>query len=377
MKSGPLFSVQIDTARTWRGGQYQLLLAARGLRARGHRVVVVAHPDGELRRRLDEGSEVVPLAPRNEIDLPAAWRLSRILRDLSPDVVHAHDSHAVAMAATALSFGSPTPRPPLVFARRVDFRLRGNSFSRWKYRQVDCFVAASRAIRTMLVEDGAPADRVVTVHDGIDIERVERTEAADVRQEFWFPPHSFVVGNIAALVPHKGQKHLVDAAAMVVRDAPEVRFLILGEGELRGALEQQVHQLHLGQHVILAGFRTEVLPLLKGLDLFVMSSVTEGLGSALLDAMAAGRPIVATTAGGIPEVIENGEDGILVPPRNPRALADAILGLMRDPERRQQLAAAGHARVQRAFSADRMVEATLGVYEELVGRSRAVGSANP
>ncbi len=372
-----MLTVQIDTGRTWRGGQNQVMLMTRGLRARGHRVVVVAHPDGELRRRLGDSDDLVALGPRNEIDLPAAWRLSRLLRDLSPDIIHAHDSHAVAMAAAALSFGAPVPRPPLIFARRVDFRLRGNSFSKWKYRQVDAFVAASGAIAAMLVEDGVPGDRIFTIHDGIDVARVEQAEPLNVREEFWFPPHSVVVGNIAALVPHKGQKFLVDAAAAVVHEAPEARFVILGEGELRQDLEHQIRRLHLGQHVVLAGFRPDVLGLLKGLDLFVMSSVTEGLGSALLDAMAAARPIVATTAGGIPEVVADGETGVLVSPRDSRALANAILALLRDPGRRAELAAAGRARVKRQFSDQRMVDATLAVYERLAGRSLATGSSRP
>jgi L-malate glycosyltransferase len=372
-----MFFVQIDSGRTWRGGQNQVLLMTSGLRARGHRVVVVAHPDGELRKRLGDGVDLVPLAPRNEIDLPAAWRLSRLLRDLSPDVVHAHDSHAVAMAATALSIGAPSPRPPLVFSRRVDFRLRGNSFSKWKYRQVDAFVAASGAIHAMLLEDRAPADRVFTVHDGIDIDRVEAAEPVNLREEFWFPPHSLVIGNIAALVPHKGQKFLVDAAAIVVHEAPEARFVILGEGDLKQDLEHQIRRLHLGQHVVLAGFRPDVLGLLKGLDLFVMSSVTEGLGSALLDAMAAGRPIVATRAGGIPEVVADGETGMLVPPRDSRALADAIRTLLRDPGRRARLAEGGRTRVRKLFSADRMVDGTLAVYERLADKSLAAGSRHP
>ena len=370
-----MFSVQIDTARSWRGGQHQVVLATLGLRARGHRVTVVANPDGELRRRLGDEVDVVPLAPRNEVDLPAAWRLSRVLRDLRPDVVHAHDSHGVAVAATALSIASSDPRPPLVFSRRVDFHLMGNSFSRWKYRQVDCFVAASDAIRTMLVDDGVPPDRTVTIRDGIDVERVERTEPLDVRQEFWFPPNSLVVGNIAALVPHKGQKYLVDAAATVVRERPEARFVILGEGELKPEIERQIRHLHLGQHVVLAGFRTDVIGLLKGFDLFAMSSVTEGLGSTLLDAMAARRPVVATRAGGIPEVVTDGETGVLVPTRDALALARAILALLADEPRRHELALAGWARVRRDFSADRMVDATIGVYERLVRRTSSGDTA--
>jgi L-malate glycosyltransferase len=365
-----MFSLQIDTARTWRGGQNQVLLTTRGLLARGHRVVVVAHPEGELRRRLEGIAEVVPLVGRNEVDLAAAWRLSRSLRELRPDIVHAHDPHGVATAATALSIAGLAPRPPLVAARRVDFRLKGNSFSRWKYRQVDRFVTASGAIRTMLIEDGIAADRVITVHEGVDIARIEAVEPLDVRAEYWFPPHSVIVGNIAALVAHKGQKHLIDAAALVVREFPEARFLILGEGELRPALEQQIKHLHLGQHVVLAGFRQDVLRVLKGLDLFVMSSVTEGLGTSLLDAMAAARPIVATRAGGIPEVVVHGETGLLVPPKDAHALAEAILEMLRDATRRRSCADAGLARVQARFSVDRMVEDTLAVYQPLIDKTR-------
>jgi glycosyltransferase involved in cell wall biosynthesis len=372
-----VFSLQIDTARSWRGGQHQVLLTARGLSARGHRVVVVAHPDGELRRRLPADMEVVPFVTRNEVDVPAAWRLSRVIRDLQPDLVHAHDPHGVAAAATALSIASPARRPALVAARRVDFHLKANSFSRWKYRQVDRFVTASEAIRAMLLQDGVSPDRVVTVHEGIDVERVVAVEPMNVREEYWFPPHSLIVGNIAALVPHKGQKFLIDAAALVVREMPEARFLVLGEGELHASLEHQIRHLHLAQHVVLAGFRADVLGVLKGLDLFVLSSVTEGLGTSLLDAMAAERPIVATRAGGIPEVVVHGETGLLVPPRDGAALAAAILEMLRDPVRRQRCAAAGFARVRERFSVDRMVDETLGVYAALVGTSPAAGSGNP
>jgi glycosyltransferase involved in cell wall biosynthesis len=371
-----VFSLQIDTARTWRGGQNQVLLTTQGLAARGHRVVVVAHPEGELRRRLPAGIEIVPLAPRNEVDLPAAWRLSRLIRELRPDIVHAHDAHGVAVAATALSMAPPAPAPPLIAARRVDFRLGGSSFSRWKHQRVTRFVAASEAIRALLVKDGIEPDRVVTVHEGIDVDRVAAAEPIDVRAEYWFPPHSSIVGNIAALVPHKGQKFLVDAAATVVREIPEARFLIIGEGELRSVIEHHIRQAHLAKHVVLTGFRPDVLRVLKGLDLFVMSSVTEGLGTSLLDAMAAGRPVVATRTGGIPEVVADGETGVLVPPRDAEALASAIVGLLRDPDRRRQFAAAGLARVRERFSADRMVDQTLAVYAAVAGTSLRAGTAS-
>ena len=140
------------------------------------------------------------------------------------------------------------------------------------------------------------------------------------------------------------------------------RFLILGEGELRDALERQIQELGLERHVLLGGFRTDALGLMKSFDLFVMSSVTEGLGSAMLEAMVCRRPVVATRAGGIPEVVVDGETGLLVPPHDEPALADAMVRVLGDPRSPRGLADAGYERVVREFSVERMVERTLEVY---------------
>src|SRR5919106_4726680 len=121
-----MFSLHIDTARTWRGGQNQVLVTVLGMRAAGHRAMLVAHPDGELRARAAEGLELLPLAPRTEMDLAAAWRLARALKQLRPDIVHAHDPHAVAMAALARSMSTQAVKPPIIASRRVDFHLGRN-----------------------------------------------------------------------------------------------------------------------------------------------------------------------------------------------------------------------------------------------------------
>jgi glycosyltransferase involved in cell wall biosynthesis len=375
-----MFSLHIDTARTWRGGQNQVLLTVNGLREIGHRTTLVAHPDGELRRRAAEGLDFIPLAPRTEMDLSSAWKLSRVIKRLEPDIVHAHDPHGVAMASLALSFGAAAQgrtAPALVAARRVDFHLKGNSFSRWKYRQVDCFIAASEAIRQMLVGDGVPAARTVTVHEGIDLEHVLAAPAVNVHEAFWLPHHAPVVGNVAALVPHKGQRYLIDAAHLVVREVPDARFVILGEGELREHLEKQVREHHLEKHVFLPGFRADVLGCLKAFDIFVMSSVTEGLGTSLLDAMACARPIVATNAGGIPEVVKDGETGILVPPRDARAMARAIVSLLTHSDERRQMGEAGLKRLRSRFTVERMVSETASVYARVAGTPHAADIDGP
>ena len=361
-----MFSLHIDTARTWRGGQNQVLVTVLGLRAVGHRTMLVAHPSGELRQRAAEGLDLVPLAPRTEMDLGAAWRLSRLLKRSKPDIVHAHDPHAVAMAALALSMSTQPAKPPLVASRRVDFHLRGSSLSRWKYRQVDCVICASEAIRRMLVADGIPEARAVTVHEGIDLDRVAAAPPAPLHEEFWLPHDAPIVGNVAALVPHKGQRYLIEAAALVVRQVPDARFIIAGEGELRPSLERQIKERRLEKHVVLAGFRPDVLSVHKGFDVFVLSSTTEGLGTSLLDAMACAKPVVATQAGGIPEVVTDGVTGLLVPPRDHEALAGAIVILLKDAALRRKYGDAGLERVRDRYSAERMVQDTVGVYGQLV-----------
>ena len=338
--------------------------------------MLVAHPDGELARRASEGHDLVLLAPAHEVDFAAGFRLARVLRELQPDLIHAHDPHAVSMASMALSTMSDPRRPALVIARRVDFHLKRNAFSRWKYQQVDAAICVSNAIRDMVVEDGIAESAAFVVHEGVQVERIEALPSADVCKELWLPPGSPTVGNIAALVPHKGQRYLVDAAQAVVRAMPDAHILIFGEGELRPALSRQIKHLGLEHHVQLAGFRPDILSLLKGLDVFVMSSLTEGLGTSILDAMAASKPLVGTTAGGIPEAVEDGVTGILVPPHNAAALADAILRLLQDGALRRRMGEAGLERVRALFNVDRMIDQTLAVYEHVAGMHRGAGNGN-
>jgi len=327
--------------------------------------VLVAHPEGELYRRASEGPDLVPLAPINEVDLAAGWKLSRLVRKWQPAIVHAHDPHAVAMTSLALSFGAPVPRPKIVASRRVDFHLQGNTFSQWKYRQVDGFIAASGAIRDILVHDGIPAGRIVVVHDGIDVEKIAHRQATDLHAEYWLPHGVPVLVNVGALVPHKGQKFLIDAMSMVLPEVPDAHLVIFGEGELRATLERQVKHLSLEKRVLLPGFREDVLSLVKSADLFVMSSLTEGLGSAVLDAMAMGLAVVGTRAGGIPEAVVPDETGALVEPGDAKALAAAIVVLLKDPVRRQAFGESGRQRVTRHFDVEHLIDGTLAAYRQL------------
>ena len=228
----------------------------------------------------------------------------------------------------------------------------------------------------MLIQDGIPESRVSVVHEGIDLHRAEHARPADIHRELWLPHGAPLVGNVAALVPHKGQRHLLDAAALVLQKVPDARFIIAGTGELEQSLTHHAHALNLDKHVFFTGFRPDVLSLHKAFDIFVMSSVTEGLGTSVLDAMACGRPVVSTRAGGLPEIVDHERTGLLVPLRDPSAMADAIVRLLTDDALRARYGAAGLQRIRERFNADRMVDETVEVYARAVGTPHAAGSAN-
>ena len=203
------------------------------------------------------------------------------------------------------------------------------------------------------------------MHEGVDLGHIDAAPVASLREELWLPHGAPIVGNVAALVPHKGQRHLVEAALLVLPQVPDVRFVIAGEGELRPALERQIHEHRLEKHVLLTGFRPDVLSLHKAFDVFVMSSVTEGLGTSIIDAMACGKPVVATSVGGIPELVVNGETGFLVAPRDHEGMARALTALLKDESLRQRMGEAGRTRARVDFSAERMVQDTLRVYRRV------------
>lgn len=361
-----MFSFHVDTARTWHNAQNQTLLTVMGLRAAGHRAWLAAHPEGELKRHAREGLDLLPIAPRSEMDFSSGWGLSRALRRLRPDILHAHDPHAVAMASMAISMAYPPPCPPLVASRRVAFRMKRNAFSRWKYSQVNLFLCSSEVVRQNLIADGVPARLTTTVHDGIDVGHVDASPPGDLRAEFWLPHGCPIVGTVGALVPHKAHRHLVAAAARVLRKIPEARFFIVGEGDEREALEALIRQLKLEKHVILTGWREDVLSLHKAFDIFAQSSITEGLGTALLDAMACRKPVVATCTGGVDEAVVDRVTGLLVEPHDEAAMAKAIIALLEDEPARARMGEEGRKRVEAKFSVERMIADTIAAYERLV-----------
>ena len=352
----------LDTGRSWRGGQAQVLLLLRGLEARGHRSRLLAPRGPLLERAAAAGIEWRAWEPRGEWDLGAMVEAARALRGWAPDLAHAHSAHAHALGVPAARLAGV---PAVVVSRRVDFAVGGNPLSRLKYAAgVDRYLCISRGVREVMRAGGIPERRLALVPSGIELGTADpATPAPDLRAIIGVPAGTPLAGTVAALAPHKNHADLLRAARQVVDARADVHFVWIGEGECRPALERLRAELSLESRVHLLGFRPDARRLMTQFTVFVLSSYLEGLCTSLLDAQSQGVPVIATAVGGVPDLVADGVTGRLVPPRDPAALAAAILRAIDDAPARQGWADRARDSV-RAFSADHMVERTLEVYRE-------------
>jgi glycosyltransferase involved in cell wall biosynthesis len=357
-----------------------VLYLMRGLAAAGVEQELLCQPDGVIGRRAEEeGLAVWRRALHGEIDLPAALAIARRLRERRHDVIHMHTSHAHTLGVLGARMAG-SARPVTVVSRRVDFSIhkrRVLDFSRQKYTWgVDRILCVSEMIRRVLLGDGLPESLLEVVHSGVDLGRFEGVpdRSADYRREFHIPSGVPVIGNVAHCADHKGQRYLVAAAPAVLERHPEARILIVGDGELLPALREQARELGVAERVLFPGFRTDVPALLAWFDVFCFPSHLEGLGTSVLDALAVRLPVVATTAGGIPEMIESGTHGLLVPPRDGPALADALVWMLEHRDEAAALGRAGRERVESDFTCQRTAERTLAAYRRLLTAARPAGS---
>ncbi|MBL4849459.1 MAG: glycosyltransferase family 4 protein [Planctomycetes bacterium] len=365
--------LHLNTEPTWRGGEQQVLYLLDGLAARGLPSEIIAQPGKPMAERAAKSGHVVhERTMHGEIDLPAALYIRRRILAGEINFVHAHTSHAHSLGAVAVRLTPAARRPKMIVARRVDFSIYRRSFfglNGLKYRHgVDHYVTVSEAIRQVLISDGLPPEWITCVHSGIDLARIDDApeETAKLRAELDVPDGHKLIGNVAALAGHKGQRYLIEAIPTILAQEPEVTFVIVGDGELKEELLAQADTLGVAERIRFTGFRTDVPSLLKAFDIFVMPSHMEGLGTSVLDALAARLPVVGTEAGGMPEILIEGETGLVCPIKDGPAIAKNVLRLLADPELAARLAVAGRARVEKMFSTDSMVEGTLAVYRRLL-----------
>lgn len=346
--------LHVDPERGWGGGEVQVLALARALRARGHEVELAVDPRGRLAAAARAaGLSTCALRVRNHLDVAAGLRLRRLAR--GADVVHFHTARAHALAPF---LGGARIRR--VVTRRMDYVPFGGPYSRFLYnRAVDVVIAISEGVRAALLRAGVEPGRIRVVPSGVDPTALVPAAGARaaLRREWGVPPEAVLVVVLGALERRKGHAVLLAAAA----EAPGLRYAFCGEGRERAALDRAAAAL--GDAVRFVGFRDDVAACLAAADVVALPSLQEGLGVAALEAMAAGRPVVASRVGGLAEVVVDEVTGLLVPPGDAAALGRALARLGADPALRERLGAAGRARVLACYTVAQMAEGTLACYE--------------
>lgn len=379
--TSPIRICQIASGDLWAGAEVQLAASASYLVERPDvDLTAILMNEGSLAHELRRlGVPVTVIDESRHTALGVLMTLTRWLRDHPVEVVHTHRYKETVLGAIAARLAGV---PCLV--RTVHGQseaLRG--WHRGKLRMYEvldgialrCFadriIAVSRRLAARLQESGYETGTVIPIHNGVDLRKVRPTRGRlAVRQELGIEPGHPLIGTVGRLSPVKGHADFLRAARLILQGEPATRFLIVGDGPLRGELATLAEQLQIAQACRFVGARCDVYDLVGAMDVFVLPSLDEGIPMALLEAMALGRPVVATAVGGVPEVVADHTTGVLVPSRDAPALSEACLELVREPAWAETIGARARRLVEEAFSHEQSGRELVNAYRALIGRSR-------
>ncbi len=337
------------------GAEVHVTALAQALAARGDHARVFCPTGRPLVAYLQaRGIEPLSWKTTGKIDPATVLRLANLIRAERLELIHAHLS-------TASFLGSLAARMTGVPCVAT---VHGFTSLFW-YGMAHRLIAVSAAVRDHLLTQGIPAERIRVVHNGISLTRYTSVPAAEAKRALGLPADAPVAGVVGRLSPEKGQAVALEAWTRVAAARPGARLLLVGAGADDDALRVRAAELGLEALVHFAGFQDDPAPYLSACDVVLVPSLKEGLGFAALEAMALERPVVASNTGGLPEAVADGETGLLVPPGDASALADAVLALIADPTRRAALGRAGRARVEAHFDADRQFDQLRRVLAEV------------
>lgn len=378
------------------GSAENTLLTALGLDKNRYKVLLAKGPSTESKMGLRERMEVdksLQIAQSDGIgiiniprlmrrieplyDLISFIKILKIIRSEKPQIVHTHTSKAGLLGRLA-AFVAKTPiiiHTPhghifygyfgrvtsyfFVLVERLLAKITDKIISLTNQEELD-------HVRFKI----APSEKFISIHSGVDIQRFISAKSGrdGLKESFGIMPQSLVVGTVGRLVPIKGHKYLIEAAPKILKEVPGVRFVLVGDGNLRPKLQRLTHTLNIQDAFLFLHWRSDIPKIINMFDLFALPSLNEGMGKVLVEAMAAGKPIVASDTGGIPDLVTHGYNGLLVPPGNPSRLAEAIVTLLKDSNRRQEIGKNGKLLAQR-YSLESMVEKIETLYEELLAKN--------
>lgn len=354
--------LHVSTALSWRGGEQQLTYLLDELRDEIEQFVLCA-----------KGSEMEAFCQKNSFnyyavkkvssfDFSFAKTLKNICNNLSIDLCHLHDAHAHTFAILAAFMGN---KCPLVLSRRVDFPIKNSFFSRLKYNHPAIFkiLCVSKKIKEITASDIKDKSKLSVVYSGIDLNKFSKRNGK-LRKELNISNDIRLIGNTSALADHKDYFTFLDVAESIIKSERNVHFVIFGNGPLEEKIKAYAKSKKLNEQLTFLGYRTDVPQLLADLDLFLITSKTEGLGTSIIDAFACRVPVVATAAGGIPELVEDQKTGLLCPVKDVDCLSANVSKLLNDASLSQQIIKGASEKVKQ-FSKEHTAKETLKHYQDI------------
>lgn len=354
--------VHTESSLGWGGQEHRTFKEMVGLRQLGHRMILLCQPKAKFGARAREaGFEVFEVRMRNGIDLPAAWKMAAIIRRVQADVVNTHSGRDSILGGLAG-----------LLAGRLVVRTRHLALpitSRFTYTTLPHHVVSvSEHVRRYLISEGVPESRVSTVYTGIDPQVMQLDGPSTLRAELGIADSARVIGTVAILRMKKGHRFIVEAADRILAAHPDTHFVFAGDGAQMDNLKTLIAAKGLAARIHLLGLRRDIANVLAGCDLFLLPTEQEALGTSYIEAMAMGLPVVGTNVDGVPEVVRDGDNGLLIAPGDAASLAEAVNRLLGDDALRQRMAERSRELVSSVFHVDTMCQSMLELYRRLLAQ---------
>ncbi|UOD33905.1 glycosyltransferase family 4 protein [Deferribacteraceae bacterium V6Fe1] len=353
--------LHVDTGKEWRGGQRQALLLHKGLLENGFESYLVANSKGELINKFDKN--ILPFDFKGEVNPLSILNLTKIINKIKPDIVHSHDAHSLTPLVIIKMLGKDFK---LLHTRRVDFSVKKNLFSTLKYtnKYVNKIIAISEAIKNILINDGIDGNKIEIIYSGVEFKNPDNYECPDDLKKI-LEGH-YIVGCIANFADHKDHKTLIKAFNKLFELRKDVKLLLIGDGPLFNEVVDFAKALPCFGNIVFAGFRKDVYSCLKCMDIFAMTSKEEGLCTSIIDALSFGLPVIATKAGGIPELILDNINGLLCNVKSHEDVFSKLMYIIDNEDIFKKLKSNTHKTIEE-FSNNKMVDKYIKLYYKLAG----------
>ncbi len=360
--------LHVNAGEVWSGIEQRILTISKLLHNERFNIILAVSQSSPLYKKADSCN--IPLLSLKiskwKFNPVAIWKLSRFLKTHKVDILHTHRSSDHWIGVLAVRLFGLSSQCKIIRTRHNFTRIKNNRINNKLYKEwTGRIIAVAEVIRKQLIdENNIPGNKIITIHSSVDTEKFKgEFDGGEIRNEFGLLSDTVVLGMVGRLREHKDYPNMFVALKIIIAKFKNVKLLIVGDGILESQLKSMVQKMELSSYVIFAGKRESIPQILSGIDIFVLSSSVEGSPAVIKEALIMEKPVISTNVGGIPEIIQNGITGVLVPPHNPEILAEAVLDMVNNRDDALTMAKKGKDVIINQFSETKLAEQTAEVYQ--------------